>query len=322
MTEKSTKQTAGDRKTVCCIGAGSIGASWAAHFLRAGLRVISYDSSPEREAYLRDAVKFAWPTLERLGLSSEASIDNLSFTTNLAEALNQADFVQESVFEDLAMKQKLLAEVDAILPAEVVIASSSSGFLASDLRAACTKHPERVIVGHPFNPVYLVPLVEIAAGDAGSPEAVENAQTFYEKAGQKVVVLQREINGYIANRLQYAVWREILYMFSQGTATLEDIDDAMTYGPASRWAALGPSAVFYLGGRTKELYDSFVVDDLWRELLAGYAAPGDFIPDRALIDRYIEQMHARMKDKEFADMRRDRDRDVTSVRVALGQSQL
>ena len=305
--------------TVSCIGAGSIGASWAAHFLRAGLKVVSFDSAPERQRYLREAIDFAWPTLERLGLHPGASKENLTFTTDLETAVEDADFVQESVFEDVEVKSSVIGKLDQILPAHVIIASSSSGFLASQIAARCTNHPERVIIGHPFNPVYLVPLVEIAAvAGPQTDTVVQRAKSFYERYGQKTIVLKREINGFVANRLQYAIWKEVLYLLSQDIASVEDIDNALTYGPGVRWASMGPSSVFFLGGRTRELFHSFVVDELWREAVA-YGTPGDFTPDQALIDKYIQGVQEMMREQDFEGLRERRDREVTAIRVALNR---
>ncbi len=305
---------AGEISRVVCVGGGLIGAGWAAHFVRAGLDVVVYDPAPEREAYLRDSLDAAMPTLTRLGLAPGASPDRLSFTSDLEEALAGADFVQVSAVEDRDAKTALLARIDAIVPAGVVIASSSSGFLAEDIRRAA-RHPERIIIGHPFNPPFLVPLVEIAGGDR-APAAAALAARFYSATGCEVVHLSREIDGYIGNRVQFAVFREILYMWSQGVADLATIDRAVKAGPALRWAVMGPSAVFFLGARDPSLYGEFV-SLLLHELNSGYTAPAGFVPDAALMERYAREVVASLGREGQAQLQALRDVGVASIRTAL-----
>ncbi|PDT78664.1 3-hydroxyacyl-CoA dehydrogenase NAD-binding domain-containing protein [Sinorhizobium sp. BJ1] len=272
---------------VTCVGAGLIGAGWAAHFMRAGLDVTVYDVSAEREEYLKASLARAMPSLEELGLAPGASVARVRFTTNLAEALDGSQFIQESATEDVNAKIKLVAQLDALAPANAIIASSSSGFLAADLRREA-QHGERIIIGHPFNPPYLTPLVEVAGGDV-APKATATATQFYQKTGCEVVELKREIDGYIGNRIQLAVFREILYLLSQGVADLEAIDRAIVAGPAIRWAVMGPSAVFYLGARDPSLYQEFV-DQIAHEIESGYTAPATFTPDKALMTAYADEV--------------------------------
>ncbi|MDK1492919.1 3-hydroxyacyl-CoA dehydrogenase NAD-binding domain-containing protein [Sinorhizobium sp. 7-81] len=272
---------------VTCVGAGLIGSGWAAHFMRAGLDVTVHDQSAEREGYLRQSLDKAMPSLVELGLAPGASPSRVKFTTDLHEALADCHFVQESATEDVDAKIALIAEIDAFAPPEAVIASSSSGFMAADLRRQA-KHGERIIIGHPFNPPYLVPLVELAGGDVAK-EAITVATDFYKKTGCEVVELAREIDGYIGNRIQFAVFREILYLLSQGVADIEAIDRAIVAGPAIRWAVMGPSSVFYLGARDPSLYQEFV-DLLAHEMESGYTAPACFKPDKALMNAYAEEV--------------------------------
>lgn len=274
-------------KKVTCVGAGLIGSGWASHFMRAGLDVVVHDQAAEREGYLRSSVEQAMPSLEKLGLALGASPNRIRFTTDLEEALANADFVQESATENVDAKIALIAEIDRLTPRHAVIASSSSGFLATDLRRS-SQHGERIIIGHPFNPPYLIPLVELAGGDVAK-EAIAIATEFYTKTGCEVVELKREIDGYIGNRIQFAVFREILYLLSQGVADLDAIDRAIAAGPAIRWAVMGPSSVFYLGARDPSLYQEFV-DLLAHELESGYTAPSDFAPDNALMAAYAEEV--------------------------------
>lgn len=301
---------------VACIGAGLIGAGWAAHFLRAGLDVVAVDPDPSREAHLRRVVAAAWPSLEALGLAGGAAQDRLRFTSSLEEGLAGAQFVQESAIEREDAKVALLARIDGLVPPGVVIASSSSGFLGRVLRSACTASPGRVIVGHPFNPPYLVPLVEIAGGEGADPAAMEAARGFYAATGMTVVTLETEIRGYIANRLQSAVFREVLWMLSQGVASVADIDRAMQAGPAARWSFMGPSAVYFLGAGSPAGHRAFV-ELLAGELAQGYTAPPGFQPDDALTGRYVEEVAAMMGDAGFAALTRFRDRGLIAIRNAV-----
>ncbi len=300
---------------VACIGAGLIGAGWAAHFLRAGLDVMAVDPDPAREGYLRQVVASAWRSLQALGLAEGASPDRLHFTTSLEEGVKGAQFVQESAIEREDAKVALLAQIEALVPPEVVIASSSSGFLGRVLRGGCV-HPGRVIVGHPFNPPYLVPLLEIAGGEGADPVAMERARAFYTATGMTVVTLDHEIRGYIANRLQSAVFREVLWMLSQGVASVDDIDRAMQAGPAARWAFMGPSAVYYLGAGSPAGHREFV-ELLVGELAQGYTAPPDFHPDDALVARYVEEVTAMMDGVDFATLARFRDEGLIGIRTAV-----
>ncbi|KRP93403.1 hypothetical protein AOQ73_24315 [Bradyrhizobium pachyrhizi] len=272
---------------IACVGGGVIGAGWAAHFMRAGLDVVVYDQAAERESYLSESLAKAMSALTELGLAPDASPSRVRFTTNFEEALAEADFIQESATENINAKIDLIAEIDACTPPGVVIASSSSGFLAARLRSRA-RHGERVLIAHPFNPPFLVPLVEIAGGE-GARQAAADASAFYRSTGCEVVELEREIDGYIGNRIQFAVLREVLYLMSQGVADLEAIDRAIAAGPAIRWAVMGPSSVFFLGSRDPSLYGKFV-QGLAREMESGYMAPASFQPDRELMQAYAEQV--------------------------------
>ncbi|MCC8957521.1 L-carnitine dehydrogenase [Bradyrhizobium sp. Pear77] len=285
----SEPEVPGARKIakVTCVGGGVIGAGWAAHFMRAGLEVVVYDQAAERESYLRESLVQAMPALIELGMAPGASPSRVHFTNNFKEALDGTGFVQESATENIDAKIALIAEIDACTPPAVVIASSSSGFLAAQLRSRA-QHAERVLIGHPFNPPFLVPLVEIAGGEAAR-QAAADASAFYRSTGCEVVELDREIGGYIGNRIQFAVLREVLYLMSQGVADLEAIDRAIAAGPALRWAVMGPSSVFFLGVRNPSLYGKYV-EGLAREMESGYMAPPSFQPDKELMRAYAEQV--------------------------------
>jgi carnitine 3-dehydrogenase len=236
-----------DVRSVAIIGAGVIGAGWAAHFLRMGYDVAAWDPGPGAAGRLTALVETAWPALSRLGLHPGASLHRLRFAGSLAEAAEGAQFVQESAPEVLDAKIALLAEIDAVTPPDVVIGSSTSGFLMSEM-AVRTKEPQRFVVGHPFNPPYLIPLVEIVGGRDTDPAAVTWAERFYTAAGKVCLVMDREVPGFVGNRLQEALWREALHMIDAGEATVQQIDDSITYGPGLRWALMGPILTFHLAG--------------------------------------------------------------------------
>jgi carnitine 3-dehydrogenase len=232
---------------VAVIGGGVIGSGWVARCLAHGLDVVVSDPAPDAEAKTRAAVENAWPSLIKLGLSEGASLERLSFTADLAAAVAAADFVQENVPEREALKRRVLAEIDAAARPEVVIGSSTSYLMPSLLQADC-RHPERIVVGHPFNPVYLLPLVEVVGGVQTSEQAVATAMAFYESIGMHPLRVRKEIEGHISDRLLEAVFRESLHLLDQGVATTEDLDDAIVYGPGLRWAIMGSFLSYHLAG--------------------------------------------------------------------------
>ncbi|MBV8860202.1 MAG: hypothetical protein JOZ02_24960 [Acidobacteria bacterium] len=234
-------------RRIAIVGTGVIGASWAALYLARGFDVVATDPAPDAEAHLRQYIDEAWPALTEIGLSPGASRDRLSFTTDMKEALAQADFVQENGPERPDFKIKLFAEMDDATPVDSLIASSSSGITASVMQSQC-KHPERVVIGHPFNPPHIIPLVEIVGGVKTSPDAVERAIAFYASIGKKPVHLLKELPGHVGNRLQIALYKEVMYLIQQGVLSVSDADDAVSYGPGLRWGVMGPSLQWHLGG--------------------------------------------------------------------------
>ncbi len=234
-------------KRAAVVGAGVIGGGWAAHFLRHGMQVAAWDPAPDAEAKLRKRLTVMWPKLERLGLHPDASPDNLSFRSDLASAVAQAEFIQESTPERLPVKIETLKNIDAACPPETIIASSTSGYPMTNM-AVAVQHPKRCVVAHPFNPPYLVPLVEVVAGQQTSAEALEWAVDFFRATGKEPLKLSREIPGFVADRIMEAVWREILHMIDNDMATVAEIEASVRYGPGLRWALLGPLTVLHLGG--------------------------------------------------------------------------
>jgi 3-hydroxyacyl-CoA dehydrogenase len=234
-------------RRIAIVGTGVIGASWAAQYLARGFDVVATDPAPNAEANLRKYIDAAWADLTTIGLSTGASRDRLTFTTDMKAALSNADLVQENGPERKDFKIKLFADMDAATPTDSIIASSSSGLTATVMQTEC-KHPERVLIGHPFNPPHIVPLVEVVAGDKTSPEAIEQALAFYTSIGKKPIRLRKAVVGHVANRLQAALYREIVHLIEQGVVDVADADTAVCWGPGLRWGVMGPNLQFHLGG--------------------------------------------------------------------------
>lgn len=234
-------------RKIAVVGTGVIGASWAACFLANGYDVAATDPAPQAEERLRALVNAYWPSLERMGLHADASPQRLSFHVELADAVEGAFFIQESGPERLDIKRETLRQIGAAAPGDALIATSSSGIQISDIQDAAA-HPERVLLGHPFNPPHLIPLVEVVGGRATSPQAIEQTMQFYASIGKKPIHIQKEVKGHVANRLQAALWREAFYLVEQGVASVSDIDAAIAHGPGLRWALLGPFMNTHLSG--------------------------------------------------------------------------
>ncbi len=303
-------------RTVACVGAGVIGGGWAAYFLARGYHVRAWDPAADAEPRLRHLVEAAWPALAELGLAHGASPDRLTMGADLADAVGPADFVQESAPEILELKQQLLADIDAAAPPEVVVASSTSGFGATELQAACAR-PERTVVGHPFNPPYLIPLVEVVGGKATSPEVVAWASDFYRQAGKSVITMDREVPGFIANRLQEALWREALHMVAAGEATVEQIDLSITHGPGLRWPVHGPMLTFHLAGGQggmAHMLDHFgpSLRSPWTRLVAAELTP-------ALRDEVVAGCERESAGRTIDALVAERDRGVIAILRALGR---
>ena len=214
-------------RRIAVVGTGVIGASWAAQYLARGFDVVATDPAPNAEANLRNYVDDAWKVLTSIGLLPGASRDRLSFTTDMKAALSNADFVQENGPERPDFKIKLYVDMDAVTPADSLIASSSSSLTMSVIQSKCA-HPERCVIGHPFNPPHIIPLVEVVGGAKTSPEAVQRAMAFYTSIGKKAIHLRKEVPGHVANRLQSALYREVLYLIEQGVLSVADADDAVS----------------------------------------------------------------------------------------------
>jgi carnitine 3-dehydrogenase len=313
-----TEAIAGVRR-VAVIGAGTIGASWAANFLARGLDVTASDPAPEGEAFLRRYVAEAWPVLARFGLAPDASPDRLAFVGDPLAAVAGADFVQESGPEREDAKIALFRQLDGALAPDAVLASSSSGLLISRLQSAC-RHPGRCVIGHPFNPPHLIPLVEVVGGARTSPEAIERAMAFYAGLGKKPIHIRKEVAGHLANRLQAALWREAVHLVAEGVADVADVDAAIAYGPGLRWAIMGPHLTFHLAGGVggiehfmdhlavplqgwwRDLGDPELTPELQRKIVDGVAAEaaGRSIPELAEErDRLLLKVLEAVRDKDM-----------------------
>jgi carnitine 3-dehydrogenase len=235
-------------RNVAIVGTGLIGASWAAQYLASGFDVIATDPAPDAEAKLRKWVDEAWELLQGVGLASGASRDRLTFSADLKEAVSKADFVQESVPERLVLKAKVFAQMDEVAPPETILASSASGITMDAIQSSCKYHPERCVIGHPFNPPHIIPLVEVVGGAKTSERVIEEAMSFYASIGKKPIRLRKAVPGHVGNRLQAALYREILYLIQQGVVSVEDADIAVSYGLGLRWGVMGPSLQWHLAG--------------------------------------------------------------------------
>ena len=301
-------------KKVASIGGGPIGAGWAAHFLARGYDVAGYVHSMSEETAYRKVLDTAWISLTAMGLAPGASRDRLTLTDNLEAAVADAGFVQESAPERLELKQKLYETLGRIVPADVVIASSTSGLMMTDIQLLCPT-PERTVIGHPFNPPYLLPLVEIIGGKKTSPDAVAWARDFYAHAGKAPLVMKKEIPGFVATRLQEALWREALHMVANGEATPEDIDIALMNGPAPRLAIQGQCMAFHVacgeGGMATNL-DQFgpALKLPWTRLVAPELT-------KELRDRMVDGCNEIAAGRHFEDMAAERDRAIVGVLKAV-----
>ncbi|MGV9882822.1 3-hydroxyacyl-CoA dehydrogenase NAD-binding domain-containing protein [Streptomyces sp. NPDC003006] len=308
----TTTTTPEEVRHVACVGAGVIGGGWVAHFLARGYDVTAWDPAPDADQRLRRLVGAAWPALAQLGLAEGASQDRLTVTATLEEAVADAQFVQESAPEKLELKRDLLARLDAAAPAGVVIASSTSGYPMTDMQTEATT-PGRLVVGHPFNPPYLIPLVEVVGGERTDPEAVAWASRFYETAGKSVIT----IPGFIANRLQEALWREALHMVANGEATVQEIDDSITEGPGLRWAFMGPMLTFALAGGEGGM--AHMLDHFGPSLKSPWTRLEAPELDKRLYDAVVAGCDEEAAGRTIADLVAERDQGVIDVLRATGR---
>jgi carnitine 3-dehydrogenase len=303
-------------KTLGLLGTGVIGGGWAARALHFGIDVIAADVKPEMEAWIRGAVENAEPALARLTFAPLPPKGKLSFTTDLRVMARAADFIQENIPEQLPLKQRMLAEVSRHAAADVVIASSTSGLTPTDLQRDMVA-PERFCVAHPFNPVYLLPLVELVGGDKTAPATIEAAAKFFTYIGMHALRVRREVPGHLTDRLQEAIWREILHMVNDGVATTGELDESIIYGPGLRWAAMGTNLIYHLAGGESGM----------RHMLAQFGPALKWpwtkleAPEltEKLIDRMVEGTQEQAAGRSIRELERLRDDYLVAIQQVLRQ---
>jgi carnitine 3-dehydrogenase len=303
-------------KTLGLLGTGVIGGGWAARALHFGIDVLAADVKPEMEAWIRGAVQNAEGALARLTLAPLPPKGKLTFTTDLNAMAAQVDFIQENIPEQLELKQRILAQVSRHAPAEVVIASSTSGLMPTDLQRDM-HHPERFLVAHPFNPVYLLPLVELVGGRQTSAGAIEAARVFFTYIGMHALKVRREVPGHLTDRLQEALWREILHMVNEDVATTGELDESIIYGPGLRWAAMGTNLIYHLaGGETgmRHMLRQFgpALKWPWTKLEAPELT-------ESLIDKMVEGTREQAAGRSIREIERLRDGYLVAIQQVLKQ---
>ena len=309
-----------DVQRVALVGAGVIGNAWAAHLLAHGLEVAVTDPAPDAEERLLRDVERALPVLAQLGLDTDGWQDRLSFSNDMGKAVEGAGFVQENAPERDDVKAAIFAELDVLVPPDVVVASSSSSMLPSRLAAMCARYPERVVVGHPFNPVYLVPLVEVVGSPDTPAGVVDAAMEFYSGVGKRPVHVRQEVPGHLANRLQAALWREAYSLVERGVATVADLDAAISNGPGLRWALLGPVANQHLSGGDGGL--AHVLAHLGpptQALMDDLGAP-QLTPQ--LAETLVAGVHDELGDMDVATLAAERDALLVGLLAAKARSEV
>jgi 3-hydroxypropionate dehydrogenase (NADP+) len=303
-----------DIKRVVCVGSGLIGQGWAALFALNGYEVVMQDLSEERLAEAVERVRGHVDFLVQTGLGSgvDKAMSKIEITTELSEALKKTDFVQESVYESYDVKKPLYNEMDRIAPADVIFASSTSGLLMTEIQKAMSEHPERGIVAHPWNPAHLVPLVELCPGKHTSKETVNRTYSLMEDLGKVPVVLKKEAQGFIANRLSVALWREALNLVDKDIASVEDVDRAIRAGPGIRWAIMGPYLTYHLGGGKGGI--EYLIRHIgmskasWLRTMAKWT-----VTPESAIEKAIEGVEEMVGDKTLEELEEWRDRHLIAL---------
>lgn len=298
-----------------CLGGGVIGASWAALFLASGRSVALFDPDPNIERSVRDYIDRAWPTLTELGLCAQGNPDAIRFCTTAASAVEGADFVQENAPERLPIKHATFAEIEPHLGPQTIVASSASGLMLSQMQGGW-RNPARFVLGHPFNPPHLIPLVEVLGNERTADDVVPLARSFYHSLGKVTIQLNKEKNGHVANRLQAALWREAISLVIEGVASVEDVDKAVWAGPGLRWAAMGPTMLFNLGagaGGLRAFCDHFsdTFNGWWDDL-------GDIHLTQEVAQTLIDGVNDAGQDQTPGDLSARRDALILAMQKATG----
>ncbi|MGI9369483.1 MAG: 3-hydroxyacyl-CoA dehydrogenase NAD-binding domain-containing protein [Ruegeria sp.] len=296
------------------LGAGVIGASWAALFLASGRSVAVFDPDPQAEGLVRTYIENAWPALEELGLADRATPDAIRFFQSAGEAVRDTQFVQENVPERLPIKHATYDEIETALAADAIVSSSTSGLTLEALQKGW-RNPDKLILGHPFNPPHLIPLVELTANAATGPDVLDRTEAFYKDIGKVTIRINKGLPGHVANRLQAAVWREAVHMAVEGVASVEDIDKAMWAGPGLRWAAMGPTTLFHLGagdGGLQAFCDHFkdTFNGWWDDL-------GDPRLNDEVIKLLVDGMAAQAQGQSPQELSTQRDKMLTAMQTAM-----
>ncbi|WP_040259688.1 L-carnitine dehydrogenase [Pseudomonas massiliensis] len=306
-----------DVKTFAALGGGVIGSGWVARALAHGLDVMAWDPAPNAEAVLRQRIANAWPALTKQGLAPDASPQRLRMAPTLEACVADADFIQESAPEQLPLKLELHAAISAAARPDALIASSTSGLLPSEFfaRATC---PERCLVGHPFNPVYLLPLVEVVGGRATAEDAITAAQVIYRRLGMRPLHVRKEVPGFIADRLLEALWREALHLVNDGVATTGEIDDAIRFGAGLRWSFMGTFLTYTLAGGDAGMRH------FMRQFGPALQLPWTYLPapplTERLIDDVVEGTVEQLGQHSIATLERYRDDALLGVLAAVHQA--
>lgn len=295
------------------LGAGVIGASWASLLLASGRSVAVFDPDQNVEKSVRSYIDKAWPALEELGLSDRATPDAIRFFSTAAEAVKEAQFVQENVPERLPIKFATYQEIEPVLDTDAIVSSSTSGLTLEALQEGW-QDPSKLILGHPFNPPHLIPLVELTANDATGAQVLDRTEAFYKDIGKVTIRINKGLPGHVANRLQAAVWREAVHMAVEGVASVEDIDKAMWAGPGLRWAAMGPTTLFHLGageGGLQAFCDHFkdTFNGWWDDL-------GDPRLDDQVIKLLVDGMASQAQGQSPEELAAQRDKMLTAMQKA------
>ena len=305
-----------DIRRVGLVGGGVIGTGWSIRCLAHGLDVSVTDPASGAEENLRDAVARAWPIMEQAGLAEGANQDRLDFAASIEEAVSGADFVQENVPEREDVKIDVLGEIGRHAPRDAIIASSSSGLLPSRIQAE-TAARERVIIGHPFSPLYILPLVEIVGGRETSEEAVRTAAGFYRRIGMRPLHVRNEIDAYLSDRLQQAMWHEALHLVNDGVATIPEIDAAITGGPGLRWAFMGTAMAWHVasgegGMRATMAHFGPAMELPWTKLKAPKLTD-------ELTRRVVEGCDEESGDRDWRELQRRRDICLLKIQEVINE---